>query len=201
VTGGSALRAVSDLIERRSTLTGVRRQTIDWQRAASVAMAQGDSEAGLRAYAEHDRIDMVTGREDAQAHTIKAWRDFRQTHGDDVIVVTRRNRDAVSLNLAAREVLREEGLIQGTDVGLTAIDRDGYLTQLPLARGDRIRFGETLHQHRIRNGTRGKVERYAQGVDGSVRRRFGGQKNPVLRSMPYVAKRSETSTRHRKTSR
>jgi conjugative relaxase-like TrwC/TraI family protein len=169
VTGGSALRAVSDLIERRSTLTGVRRQTIDWQRAASVAMAQGDSEAGLRAYAEHDRIDMVTGREDAQAHTIKAWRDLRQTHGDDVIVVTRRNRDAVSLNLAAREVLREEGLIQGKDVSVAAIDRDSSLAQLPIARGDRIRFGETLHQHGIRNGTRGNVVRYSQGVDGLVR--------------------------------
>ena len=32
----------------KATLTGVRRQTVDWQRAASVAMAQGDSEAGLR---------------------------------------------------------------------------------------------------------------------------------------------------------
>jgi conjugative relaxase-like TrwC/TraI family protein len=169
VTGGSTLRAISDLIERRSTLTGVRRQNIDWQRAASVAMAQGDSEAGLRAYAEHDRIEMVAGREDAQAQSIKAWKDLRQIHGDDVIVVTRRNRDAVSLNLAAREVLREEGLIEGKDVSLTAIDRDGDSAQLPIAQGDRIRFGESLHQHGIRNGTRGKVVRYAQGVDGSFR--------------------------------
>jgi conjugative relaxase-like TrwC/TraI family protein len=169
VTGGSSLRAISDLIERRSTLTGVRRQNIDWQRAASVAMARGDSEAGLRAYAEHDRIEMVAGREDAQAQSMKAWKDLRQTHGDDVIVVTRRNRDAVSLNLAAREVLREEGLIEGKDVSLTAIDRDGGSAQLPIARGDLIRFGETLHQHGIRNGTRGKVVRYAQGVDGTVR--------------------------------
>ena len=169
VPGGSALRAISDLIERRSTLTGVRRQTIDWQRAASVAMAQGDSEAGLRSYAEHDRIQMVAGREAAQAHTIKAWQALRQKHGDDVLVVTRRNRDAASLNLAAREVLREEGLIQGRDVSLPAIDRDSSLAQLPIAKGDRIRFGETLHQHGIRNGTRGNVVRYAQGFDGSVR--------------------------------
>jgi conjugative relaxase-like TrwC/TraI family protein len=39
ITGGSALKAVSDIIERRATLTGVRRQTVDWQRAASIAMA------------------------------------------------------------------------------------------------------------------------------------------------------------------
>jgi ATP-dependent exoDNAse (exonuclease V) alpha subunit len=72
VSGGSALRAVADIVERKTTLTDVRRQTVDWQRAASVAMAQGDSEAGLRVYAEHGRIDLIAGREAAQARTIEA---------------------------------------------------------------------------------------------------------------------------------
>ena len=54
-------------------------------------------------------------------------------------------------------------------MSLPAIDRDGSLAQLQIARGDRVRFGETLHQHGIRNGTRGSVERYAEGTEGSVR--------------------------------
>jgi ATP-dependent exoDNAse (exonuclease V) alpha subunit len=132
-------------------------------------MAQGDSEAGLRAYAEHGRIDEVAGREAAQARAIQAWRDLRQSHGDDVIVVTRRNRDAVALNLVARKVLREEGLINGPDLDPVVIDRDGVLGPLPLATGDLVRFGETLPQHRIRNGTRGKVEKCARGVGVSIR--------------------------------
>jgi hypothetical protein len=169
VAGGSALKAVSDIIERRATLTGVRRQTVDWQRAASIAMAQGDSEAGLRAYAEHGQVDLVAGPEAAQALTIQAWRDLRQSHGNDVIVVTRRNRDAVALNLIARKVLREEGLIHGPDLSPVVINRDGVLGPLPLATGDLVRFGETLPQHRIRNGTRGKVEKCARGVGGSIR--------------------------------
>src|ERR1019366_4092363 len=111
VAGGSALKAAADFIERKATLTGVRRQTVDWQRAASVAMAQGDSEAGLRVYAEHGRIDLIAGREAAQARKIEAWRDLRQAYGDDVLVVTRRNRDAVALNLLARSILRNEGII------------------------------------------------------------------------------------------
>jgi conjugative relaxase-like TrwC/TraI family protein len=167
VSGGSALKAVSDLIERKVTLTGVRRQTVDWQRAASVAMAQGDSEAGLRVYAEHGRIDLVTGRESAQARTIEAWQDLRRTYGDDVLVVTRRNRDAVALDLLARNILRSEGLIRGEDVTLPSIDRDGDKTRLPLAIGDRIRFGETLNQHKIRNGTRGHIEGYTKASGGS----------------------------------
>lgn len=169
VAGGNSLKAVSDIIERRATLTGVRRQIVDWQRAASITMAQGDSEAGLRVYAEHGRIDLVAGREAAQARAIQAWRDLRRSHGDDVILVTRRNRDAAELNLAAREVLRQEGLIQGKDLSLIAVDRNGALGLLPLAMGDRIRFGETLHQYKIRNGTRGNVERVTRQSEGSVR--------------------------------
>ena len=169
VSGGSALKAVSDLVERRATLTGVRRQTIDWQHAASVAMAHENSEAGLRVYADFGRVDLIAGHEAAQARTIQAWRDLRKSHGDDVIVVTRRNRDAVALNLAAREILREEGLIHGPDLSPVAIDRDGALGPLPLATGDRVRFGETLPQHGIRNGTRGNVEKCARGVGGSIR--------------------------------
>jgi ATP-dependent exoDNAse (exonuclease V) alpha subunit len=169
VAGGSALKAAADFIERKATLTGVRRQTVDWQRAASVAMAQGDSEAGLRVYAEHGRIDLIAGREAAQARTIEAWRDLRRSYGDDVLVVTRRNRDAVALNLLARNILRNEGLIQGEEITLPSVDRDGDKTTLPVAVGDRIRFGETLHQHTIRNGTRGRIEGYAKCSGGSFR--------------------------------
>lgn len=172
VAGGGALKAVSDIIERRATLTDVRRQTVGWQRAASIIMAQGDSEAGLRAYAEHGRIDLVAGREAAQALTIQAWQDLRRSHGDDVIIVTRRNRDAVALNLVARKVLREEGLIRGPDLSPIVIDRDGVLGPLPLATGDLVRFGETLPQHWIRNGTRGKVEKCARNVGGSIQVAF-----------------------------
>jgi ATP-dependent exoDNAse (exonuclease V) alpha subunit len=172
VAGGSALKAAADFIERKATLTGVRRQTVDWQRAASVAMAQGDSEAGLRIYAEHGRIDLIAGREAAQAHTIEAWLELRQSYGDDVIVVTRRNRDAVALNLAARNILRSEGLIQGEEIVLPSVDRDGDKAPLPLAIGDRSRFGETLHQHTIRNGTRGRVEGYAKRSGGLFRLRI-----------------------------
>lgn len=169
VAGGSSLKAVSDIIERSETLMAVRRQLVDWQRDASTIMAQGDSESGLRTYAEHGRIDLVAGREAALARAIQAWRDLRCTHGDDVIIATRRNRHATELNRAAREILRAEGLIVGNDVLLPAIDRQGEPVQLSIAIGDRIRFSETLHKHKIRNGTRGTVEKCTAEIDGSVR--------------------------------
>jgi conjugative relaxase-like TrwC/TraI family protein len=169
VGGGNVLKAVSEIIERKATLMEVRRQTVDWQRAASITMAQGDSGAGLRTYAEHGRIDLISGRQAALARAIQAWQDLRQSHGDDVILVTRRNRDAAELNLAAREILRAEGLIIGNDVKLPAVDREGESVHLPVAIGERIRFSETLHKHKLRNGTRGTIERCAISIDGSFR--------------------------------
>ena len=61
VAGASALKAVADVVRRGAVLDGVRRQKVEWQRAASVVMARGDTEAGLRAYASRDRVEFVAG--------------------------------------------------------------------------------------------------------------------------------------------
>jgi ATP-dependent exoDNAse (exonuclease V) alpha subunit len=91
VQGGSALRAVADVVARGAVLSQVRRQTVSWQRAASMVMAKGDPEAGLRAYAKNERLELVSGEAGAQARVIQVWNEYRAAHGDDVLMVTRRN--------------------------------------------------------------------------------------------------------------
>jgi ATP-dependent exoDNAse (exonuclease V) alpha subunit len=164
VQGGSALRAVADVISRNAVLSQVRRQKVAWQRAASMVMAQGDPEAGLRAYAMNDRVELVSGEVNAQARVIEIWKNYRRAHGDDVLIITRRNTDAAALSKAARAALRAEGLLHGPDRSLIAVDRDKKISSIELARGDRIRFGENLPQFRIRNGTRGTIE--CIGING-----------------------------------
>ncbi|WP_354257760.1 MobF family relaxase [Bradyrhizobium sp. F1.13.3] len=166
VGGGSAMKAVSDIIGRKATLSRVLRQSVDWQRAASVVMAQGDSQAGLRTYAEHGSLDLIAGRKAALERAIEAWQEFRRSHGDDVLIVTRRNRDAVALNLIARDILRQDGQIRGDDLRVRAVDRDDVPGPFLLAIGDKLRFGETLRQHGIRNGTRGTIEKCWRSGDG-----------------------------------
>ena len=80
-------------------------------------------------------------------------------HGDDVLIITRRNSDAAALNRAARAVLRSEGRLVAEDVSLLAVGRDKKIGSIELAQGDLIRFSENLPQFRIRNGTRGTIER------------------------------------------
>jgi ATP-dependent exoDNAse (exonuclease V) alpha subunit len=77
VPGASALKAVSEVIQRGAVLDGVRRQTVEWQRAASVVMARGDAEGGLRAYANQDRLEFVAGEKKAQDRVISIWKEQR----------------------------------------------------------------------------------------------------------------------------
>ena len=158
VSGGSALRAVTEVVRQNSMMEAVRRQEVDWQRAASVVMARGDAEAGLRAYAERGHVEMVSGQDAAVTRVVECWQALRAEHGDDVLVITRRNADASMLNRVVRAVLRDEGRIADDDVVLRATDRESKPIDLRLAVGDVVRFGESLPDVRVWNGDRGTVE-------------------------------------------
>ena len=170
VGGASPLRAVADLLRRHASLAEVRRQLEPWQCAASVLMARGQVEEGLRAYGRHGRIALVAGTQAAQTQVIALWTEARVRHGDtEVIIATRRNRDAASLNAAARAALRQEGKLTGEDVAVRVRDRDDHASRLALAIGDRLRFGEGLPQYGVRNGTRGTVLAVGPDADGELR--------------------------------
>ncbi len=168
VPGANALGAVADLLQRQASLTEVRRQAVPWQRAASVVMARGDSEAGLRAYARHDKVQLVEGEEAARDCALRAWTDFRRIHGQDTLLVTRKNSDATRLNQEARKILRSEGRLTTSEILVSSLDRKKNRVDLALAVGDRVRFGETLSSYGIRNGTRGSVQAIDSAEQGKV---------------------------------
>jgi conjugative relaxase-like TrwC/TraI family protein len=172
VPGGSALRAVYEVLRRNAVLHGVRRQKVEWQRAASVAMARGDAEAGLRTYAGRDRVLLVDGADAALSKTIQLWSELRSHNGEDVLIATRRNRDAAALNARAREVLRTERHLTGPDVEAPAMDRENKRVSLALSVGDYVRFGETLSEHAIRNGNRARVAAIDCNPDGEIHAAF-----------------------------
>ncbi|MGX9984666.1 MobF family relaxase [Methylobacterium fujisawaense] len=180
VGGASALRAVAEVAGRSAVLEQVRRQTVEWQRAASVAMARGDAEAGLRAYAAENRVELVAGVEAAQARVIAAWSEQRAANGEDVLIVTRRNADAAALNARVRAVLRAEGRLGPDLLTLPARDRADKLVPLALAVGDTLRFGESLSHLGLRNGNRARVEAITAEPDGSARLRLAMEDGRVI---------------------
>lgn len=169
VAGASALRAVTEVVGRTGMLSQIRRQAVDWQRAASLVMAGGDAEAGLRAYAVRGHVDLVSGAEAAQARAIALWTEARGQHGADALIVTRRNADATALNQRARAVLRAEGSLGPDLVTLPARDRSDKLVGLALAVGDNLRFGESLTHLGIRNGNRARIAAIVPDPGGDPR--------------------------------
>ncbi|MHA6689571.1 MobF family relaxase [Devosia sp. A449] len=161
VSGASPLAAIADVVERGSVLDTVRRQQVEWQRAASTLMARGDAAAGLRAYGCHERIDLIAGEAATRARVIALWTEARQRYGDGVLLVTRRNVDAMALNLEARAALQRAGALAAGEAVLPAIGRDQKRHDLPISVGEKLRFGETLPELGIRNGTRAVVEALA----------------------------------------
>jgi conjugative relaxase-like TrwC/TraI family protein len=169
VSGGGALRAVVEVLERTATLGTVRRQQVDWQRVASERMCAGDVEGGVRLYAREGQVELLSGPDKAQARVIEAWTAFRAEHGNnEAMIITRRNVDVVELNKLARAALRGEGELWGEDVSLHARDRKGKIQELPLAVGERVRFGEKLPAHGIRNGTRAVIQAIKPGRGGAT---------------------------------
>ncbi|KNY19630.1 MobF family relaxase [Methylobacterium sp. ARG-1] len=180
VAGASALRAVAEVVGRSAVLGEVRRQTVDWQRAASVVMARGDAEAGLRAYAAEHRVELVPGIEAARGRVIAAWTEQRVRHGGDVLIVTRRNADAAALNARARAVLRAEGQLGPDLITPPARDREDRVVPLALAVGDQLRFGESLSHLKLRNGSRARVEAIVAEPDGNAHLRLALEDNRVI---------------------
>lgn len=169
VSGASALAAISDVIEQGIVLDNVRRQKVDWQRDASVLMARGDAEAGLRAYARYHRLELVTGESATRGRVIARWSTAQEIHGDDVLMITRRNIDAVALNLEARVALQETGRLDTQEVILPAIGRDQKRRDLAVSVGEKLRFGETLPELGIRNGSRAVVKKIVVDQPGDAR--------------------------------
>ena len=157
VSSGNPLILVASELQNIDTLTAIRRQTVAWQREASIAMSGGKFGAALAAYHEHGAVEFAKDQATALVETVRHWSELRVTHQDDVVIVTRSNRDAKRLNDLARQALRYEGVLAAIDVPLPAIDRENKASQLALAVGDRIRFGANLRLLGIRNGTRGTV--------------------------------------------
>ena len=162
VGAGGPLRIVADALERETTLAQVRRQQISWQREASIAMASGDVATGVQAYLDHGAVETVEGRDATLARSISAWTELRQRHGEDVLLITRRNRDAVDLNRSARAILKAENRIAIEETAFASTDREGKTVPIQVSTGDLLRFGQTNPALGLRNGSILKVEAVSQ---------------------------------------
>ncbi|OXT01962.1 hypothetical protein B7H23_03220 [Notoacmeibacter marinus] len=134
-------------------LTEIRRQSPQWQREASQALASGSIETAMQAYAEHGAVRTERDRDHAIATLVADYMADRSEHGVSAsrLALAHRRKDVHALNQAIKSALREtEGpkpeTLFDTDHGPRAF-----------AEGDRILFTRNDATLNVRNGMLGTL--------------------------------------------
>ena len=128
-------------------IRSIRRQAVEWQRAASEDFAKGEAARALDAYDIAGGVAWCEDKTAAMAQLAAAWRTDVDANPDaSRIVVAERNIDTRALNMILRHEWAEAGRLAGPEVVVTAIGRgDGAKADdLALRVGDRVIFGESV---------------------------------------------------------
>lgn len=176
VAAGSAMAAI---VRECGTqrIEEIRRQKVEWQRAASADFATGQADRALDAYHVAGKVKLEAGRTEAIERLAADWTaDMVTRPGETRIALAYLNRDVGEMNALMRASYRDEGRLQGDDVAVTAIGRGqhGKAQELRLAVGERVIFGETVrvggpNGTTVNNSDVGTVEEVGQGPDPFIR--------------------------------
>lgn len=153
IEAGSPFRVLSEQLGAE-TLREIRRQRVDWQRAASMAFAEGRADEALGAYHEHGHVKAHLTTEETRRAVVSAWADgLARTPIHEQLIYAYRREDVHALNALARQVRHERGEL-GDDHRVQT--EHGERT---FAVGDRLYFGRNSRQLGVKNGTLGTLER------------------------------------------
>ena len=153
IEAGAAFRSISER-HPHVEITDIRRQREAWQRDATRHLATGRTDEALETYRGRGMVHAEPTRDDARGKLIETWDEDRQAApGKSRIILTHTNEEVQSLNLLAREKLREAGDL-GEDVTVT-VERG----KRDFAAGDRVMMLKNERSLCIKNGTLATVER------------------------------------------
>ncbi len=140
-------------------LTEIRRQKSDWQKQASIALAQGNTDSALATYADHGRVQMDHQTQDAAiAALAEDYWGHHNIHGDasNRLALAHRRRDVFKINQSIRTLRKSAGELEGevlfdTETGPRAFAADDRIV---LTRNDAVLA--------VRNGMLGTVEQVTE---------------------------------------
>ena len=163
IQAGAAFRAILERVGFVE-LTDIRRQREDWQKAATKALAMGQTEEALAAYEQHGMVKGFATQRDAQQALIAGWDAARQAEPDKTQLILAYTRAEVqALNEQARSCRQERGELGKEQSFMT--DRG----QRILAEQDRIYFLKNDRLLGVKNGSLGTIEQILRGETLSVR--------------------------------
>ncbi|MEN3145620.1 AAA family ATPase, partial [Ochrobactrum sp. WV_118_8] len=172
IGAGAPFRAIAEEIGH-AELSEIRRQRVDWQRAASVDFATHRTAEGLAAYHAHGDIRFSETGEGVRGQIVRDYLADRDERPEGSrVAMAHRRADVRALNADIRAALQERGELAqgnvpavGSDAGaLTFQTNDGKREFAP---GDRIVFLENDRDLGVKNGMLGTVEHVAAQRPGA----------------------------------
>ena len=143
VSAGGAFRAALDILGARVVeLTVNRRQQYEWEQDALDQLRHGDITSAFAAYHDHGRVVLTDNPEQLHHDALQHWRQLCRT-GDTLILAGTRA-EAQRLNLRARQIL--------ADAGLLDLDGEFEIAGRSFAPGDRVVLCRNDTRQHLTNG-------------------------------------------------
>ena len=153
IEAGASFRAITEA-HHYVELTQIRRQESDWQRQATVALAQGQVTAALAVYQQHDHVHGFDSQEQAKERLMQQWNDVRHTcPQDSQLILTYTRQEVHDLNDRARVLKRQDGEL-GADV---PFETERGMRHFAI--GDRLCFLKKDHNLGVINGSLGTIHK------------------------------------------
>jgi nucleoside-triphosphatase THEP1 len=166
VEAGAAFRT---LLERNPSvsLSEVRRQQTDWQRAATIQMSKGDVAQALQSYQDHGCITQAKNRNAAKARLVAdVMRAQKNAPEQNRLVLAYTRKDVADLNAMIKAEMVKAGKVAADDVTVpvTVKETDHERQEMQgFAVGDRILFRENNRDLGVMNGSFGTLKAASDG--------------------------------------
>jgi conjugative relaxase-like TrwC/TraI family protein len=152
--GGSPLHLITEIVPPARIET-IRRQSADWQKAATTEMSKLRSDKGMQAYLDRGHVDFVDGAEATIAAGIDKYLEYRDTGGSALALAYTRS-EVAALNTGIREKLATRGEL-GEIIGVEQARQkfsggEDKIVELEIRAGDRLRVGERTDEAGTKTG-------------------------------------------------
>ena len=169
IAAGAGLAIIGRAVSGAS-LTTVRRQRGSTLRHAVEHLARGAVSEAWGSLNASGAITHVQGSQVAITAAVDAWEAERGAKPKaEHLLLARTNASVRAINTEVRRRRRERGELEGEDVEVQAATPSGQVFALPLAVGDRLRFGTRVDALGVVNGTTGVIAAIETRGDGHAR--------------------------------
>ena len=165
IGAGGGLDLASRAVEA-ARVDQIVRQREAWAREAIAAFGMGRAAHALEAFATRDLVIEANG---AKAAITAVLDSAEQVHARDpgasILILAKSNAAVAGISRAARERLRNSGIIRGPELSFTAATPSGHSTEIVLAAGDKIRFLVRDDELDVVNGSTATVVKVSETTD------------------------------------